>query len=62
MNLHSMLLARAEDAKPVRVGLIGAGKFGSMFLNQVPSVPGLKVTVIADLSPDRARAALRHVG
>ncbi|MEM8743713.1 MAG: Gfo/Idh/MocA family oxidoreductase, partial [Pseudomonadota bacterium] len=45
----------------VRVGLIGAGKFGSMFLNQVPTSP-LEVTAIADLSPDRARQACKTVG
>lgn len=62
MNLHALALARMEEGKaPVRVGLIGAGKFGSMFLNQAPFSP-LEVTAIADLSPDRARAACRNVG
>jgi len=42
MNLYRLLQERAAD-KPVRVGLIGAGKFGSMFLSQVPSTPGLEV-------------------
>jgi len=46
----------------VRVGLIGAGKFGSMFLAQVPAIAGLDVAVIGDLDRDRARAACRHVG
>lgn len=55
-----MLAARAEA--PVRVGLIGAGKFGSMFLAQVPSIPGLDVAMIADLDPERAKAACRTVG
>lgn len=62
MNLHSMLKARAAEGKPVRAGLIGAGKFGSMFLSQVPSTPGLEVSTIADLSPTRAQAACRAVG
>jgi predicted homoserine dehydrogenase-like protein len=62
MNLYSLLQARADDGRPVRAGLIGAGKFGSMFLSQVPSTPGLEVTAIADLSPERARAACRTVG
>ncbi len=62
MNLFRMLAARAEAGRPVRVGLIGAGKFGSMFLAQVPTTPGLIVTGIADLSPERARAACRAVG
>ena len=46
----------------MRVGLIGAGKFGSMFLAQIPSTPGIEVAAIADLSPDRARQACRNVG
>ncbi|MEA2832443.1 MAG: hypothetical protein QOG66_645 [Methylobacteriaceae bacterium] len=46
----------------MRVALIGAGKFGSMFLSQVPTTPGLEVAAIADLSPERARAACRTVG
>ena len=62
MNLHHLLKARAASGRPVRVGLIGAGKFGAMFLSQVPATPGLDVTAIADLDPDRARATCRAVG
>lgn len=62
MNLHALLQARADANAPVRAGLIGAGKFGSMFLSQVPSTPGLQVTIIADLSPERARQSCRAVG
>jgi len=62
MNLQSTLAARVAAGKPVRVGLIGAGKFGSMFLAQVPSITGLEVAVIADLDPERAKAACRNVG
>src|SRR5437764_14068487 len=62
MNLHRLLQQRAEAGRPVRVGLIGAGKFGSMFLWQVPTTQGLEVAVIADLDPERARATCRKVG
>jgi predicted homoserine dehydrogenase-like protein len=62
MNLRSLLAARAEAGKPVRAGLIGAGKFGSMFLAQIPSIAGLDVAVIADLDPERAKAACKNVG
>jgi predicted homoserine dehydrogenase-like protein len=62
MNLHRLLQQRSAAGKPVRVGLIGAGKFGSMFLNQVPTMPGLEVPVIADLDPERAVAACRKIG
>ena len=49
MNLHSMLAARAEQGRPIRVGLIGAGKFGSMFLAQARRTPGLHLLAVADL-------------
>jgi predicted homoserine dehydrogenase-like protein len=62
MNLFPLLNARRAAGKPVRVALIGAGKFGSMFLSQVPHVPGLEVSAIVDLDPERAREACRTVG
>ena len=60
MYLYSDLVKRVET--PVQVGLIGAGKFGSMFLSQVPTTVGLHIRAIADLDPDRARQACRTVG
>ncbi len=62
MNLFRRLAERHAAGRPVRVGLIGAGKFGAMFLAQVPTTPGLEVSAIADLAPERARAACREVG
>ncbi len=62
MNLSRLLAERNAAGRPVRVGLIGAGKFGAMFLAQVPTTPGLEVSAIADLAPERARAACREVG
>ncbi len=62
MFLYQQLLSRADADDPVRVCLIGAGKFGSMFLAQVPTTPGLIVTRIIDLNPDGARTACRVVG
>lgn len=60
--LPEKLQARLERAGPIRTGLIGAGKFGSMFLAQIPHSPHLDLVAIADLSPDRARGACRTVG
>jgi predicted homoserine dehydrogenase-like protein len=62
MNLSALLRRRHDAGRPVRVALIGAGKFGSMFLAQVPSIAGLEVAMIVDLDPDRAREACRTVG
>jgi predicted homoserine dehydrogenase-like protein len=55
-------LQRAAAKRPIRVGLIGAGKFGSMYLAQVPRTPGVHLAAIADLSPEAARANLARVG
>ena len=62
MNLHRLLLQRAADDTPLRVALIGAGKFGSMFLSQVRRTPGLHLVAVCDLSPRRAQASLERVG
>ena len=62
MNLHSMLQARAAEGKPLRVALIGAGKFGSMYLSQARRTPGIHLVAVADLDPARAKAALLGVG
>lgn len=62
MNLDIKLRQRAEAGKPVRVGLIGAGKFGSMFLSQAGHHPGYHVLGIADLSAERARDSLARIG
>ena len=60
MYLYNELIRRVDN--PVQVGLIGAGKFGSMFLGQVPTTEGLEVKAIADLNPDGARQACSAVG
>ena len=57
-----MLLARAAEGNPLRIGLIGAGKFGSMYLSQIPTTPGIHLLGIADLSPPRARENLARLG
>ena len=62
MNLYTKLQQRASEQRPVRIGLIGAGKFGAMYLAQLPRTPGVHLVAIADLSPDLARTNLRRVG
>ncbi|WP_404421640.1 NAD(P)H-dependent oxidoreductase [Thalassospira australica] len=62
MNLDAKLRKRAADGNPVRVGIIGAGKFGSMFLSQAGHHPGYHVLGVADLSAARAKEALDRVG
>src|SRR5690606_8409939 len=62
VNLASMLKRRAAEGPPVRVGLAGAGTFGSMFLSQVRTTVGLHLMAEADLSAERARKAMTNTG
>ena len=62
MSLYTQLQQRAAEQRPIRIGLIGAGKFGSMYLAQIPRTPGVHLVGIADLSPDAARTNLARVG
>src|SRR5664279_6578497 len=62
MSLYAGLQKRAAEGRPLRVGLIGAGKFGAMYLAQVPKTPGVHLAVIADLSPASAIINLQRGG
>jgi predicted homoserine dehydrogenase-like protein len=62
MNLARLLRKRAEEGRPVRVGVIGAGKFSSMFLAQARTTPGMHLLALADLDEARARDALERTG
>lgn len=62
MNLYTLLAARVAAGRPVRVGLIGAGKFGSMILSQARHIEGMHIVGVADLDVNKARASLARVG
>lgn len=62
MNLRHLLQIRAAEQRPVRILLIGAGKFGSMFLSQARLTPGMHLAAVADLSPARALESLARTG
>ena len=62
MSLYGKMLERAAQGKPIRIGMIGAGKFGAMFLAQARRLPGMHVVAIADLVPDNAKTSLDRVG
>ena len=62
MNLHAKLLEREAAGRPVTVGLIGAGKFGTMFLAQARTTPGLHIVGLADINVGRARSQLATAG
>ena len=62
MSLHRQLQELAANQKSIKVGLIGAGKFGSMYLSQIPTTPGVQLVGIADLSPAGVKKNLERVG
>lgn len=61
-SLSTKLAALETAGKPIQVGIIGAGKFGSMFISQSFRTTGLRLAGIADLSKDRALASLKRTG
>lgn len=62
MNLHAKLLEREAAGRPVTVAVIGAGKFGTMFLSQARLTRGMHVVGVADINVARARSQLKTAG
>ena len=62
MNLYAKLREREAQGKPLRLGVIGAGKFATMYIAQVPRTPGVHLVGIADLNPAYAKANLERTG
>jgi len=46
VNLYRMLAERAATQRPLRVAMIGAGKFGSMYLAQAKHTPGIHIVAV----------------
>jgi len=62
LNLHTKLLEREAAGRPVTVAVIGAGKFGTMFLSQARLTQGMHIAGVADLDVGRARSQLKTAG
>lgn len=62
MNFARLLEQREAEHQPVRVAVIGCGKFATMYLTQARTTPGIHIIGIADLDPGRARTNLRSAG
>lgn len=59
LNLSKELESRSE---PIRVGLIGAGIFGSQLVYGIEETPGMRTAVIADLEASKAIGAFENGG
>jgi predicted homoserine dehydrogenase-like protein len=62
LSVYQLLMKRMEAGRPDRAGVIGAGKFSSMFLAQARLTPGIQVVGIADIDPEKARQACLRTG
>ena len=62
MNLYSQLQNRERSSDPIRIGIIGAGKFATMFMSQIMRTPGMNLVAVCDLNLERARNNLHAVG
>ena len=62
MNLYTLLRKRQSEGRPLRIGMIGAGKFGTMFLAQAARLPGIHLVGVVDIDPGRARSNMELAG
>ncbi|MFN3974562.1 MAG: NAD(P)H-dependent oxidoreductase [Dehalococcoidia bacterium] len=61
-NLNALLAKREEEGRPIRVALVGAGRFGGLVLAQTARMKGMRIAMVCDLAPHRALAALQRAG
>ncbi len=62
MNLYSLLKDRETAGNPIKVGVIGAGKFATMFMSQIIRTPGMRLVAVCDLNTERAKQNLLAAG
>lgn len=55
MDVYHLLEQREAAGRPIRIGLIGAGIYGSMFLAQLRLTPGMKLVGVAKLDIQKAK-------
>lgn len=55
--LSELLAQRAEEGNPIRVGIIGSGKFGGGLIAQISRMRGMVVSAVADIVLENARNA-----
>jgi len=58
MSLHALLCKREEEKRPIRIGMIGAGRYWAMSIAQSRFIPGMQVVGVADLNSEEARSVL----
>ena len=56
------LKQRADEGRPVRIGLVGCGEMGTDIITQVAQMEGIVVAAVADSRPGRVAAAVEIAG
>ena len=59
MNLFRLL---NKKSKPISIGIIGAGKFATMFFSQVLKIPSIHIVGVVDIHPENAKSNMEMVG
>ena len=60
--ISQLLAQRAAAENPIRVGIIGTGKFGAGLVAQISQMQGMEVAAIADINAHNARYAFSSSG
>ena len=60
--IHEALARRAEENNPIRVGVIGAGKFGAALVTQISQMRGMVAVLVADVNLATARDSFQNNG
>ena len=61
-NLYQRLKLLKENNKSIKVGIVGIGKFSTMFLAQARLTKGLRIMALADLKYSNVQNALKNAG
>lgn len=61
-RLQRQLIERERTGDPIRIALVGAGQMGVGLGAALGRMPGMRLTVVADMVPGRAATALRQAG
>jgi len=62
MSIRKFLQQKESDLTPIKVCVIGCGRFGGMIIYQIQHIPGMEVSVICDLNIQKAISVARQAG
>ena len=62
MSIYKQLQQKELSSTPIKVCVIGCGRFGSMIIFQIKYIPGMEVSVICDLNIKRAITVASEAG